>query len=298
MRSFSVFAAIAFRSVSVSPPLPGLRLALAWLTLGLAGCLGGWAQAAVLQLEGPGGSRQIDTETLLRHPAAREIDVPADVAYHRPMRYRAVPLAVVLNGLGLTASETLEAVALDGFVAQLPGALVLRQGPDQPWLAVEPAGAPWPALPGKAAGAGPGPFYIVWPVAEGVRSEQWPYAVARLQVRQAPDQRWPQIAVAPEVPAADARRRGQAVFVAQCFVCHTMNGGGEARLGPDLNLPMSPVEYFQPQALRQLVRNPASVRQWPGQSMPAFTPGMLSERDLDDLVAYLQHMARDRRAVR
>lgn len=275
---------------------PAARRALAVCTLGLACWLAGAAQAAVLHLEGPAGARQVDTETLLRHPEAHDIDVPADVAYHRPTRYRAVPLSAVLNGLGLGAGDVLEAVALDGFIAQLPGALVLRPGRGQAWLAVEPAGAPWPALPGKASG--PGPFYIVWPVADGVLSEQWPYAVARLHVREAPEKRWPRIGVAPEVPSGDARRRGQAIFVAQCFVCHTMNGGGEARLGPDLNLPMSPVEYFQPQALRQLVRNPASVRQWPGQSMPGFAPDRLSDSDLDDLVSYLQHMARERRGAR
>ncbi|CAM3395638.1 c-type cytochrome [Paracidovorax anthurii] len=256
------------------------------------------APAAQLQAEDAAGSaRRYETAALERHPEAREIAVPADVAYQRPMRYRAVPLAVVLEGLGLSARDTLEVVALDGFVAQLPGALVLQRAPrPQPWLAIEPAGAPWPALPGKTGTAGP--FYIVWPDATGVRSEQWPYAVAWLHVRASPEARWPQITVAPQVPASDARRRGQAIFLTQCFVCHAMNGGGEARVGPDLNLPMSPVEYFQPQALRQLIRDPAGVRRWPGQSMPGFGPGQISDAELDDLLAYLRHMAQERRPAR
>ena len=46
------------------------------------------------------------------------------------------------------------------------------------WLAIEPADAPWPPLPGKTASAGP--FYIVWigAAASTIRSEQWPYQVA------------------------------------------------------------------------------------------------------------------------
>ncbi len=271
-----------------------------WRAVAALACLWAWAgaPAATLELEGPRGRQQLDGEALARHAQARDIEVPQDVSYQRPMRYRAVPLAVVLRELGLTPQDTLEVAATDGFVAQLPGALALQQGPGraQAWLAIEPSGAPWPPLPGKGQSAGP--FYVVWPVATGVSSEQWPYAVARLAVREAPERRWPQIAVAQRLPANDPARRGQAVFITQCMVCHTMNGGGGAAMGPDLNRPMNPVEYFQPQALRRLIRNPASVRHWPAQAMPAFAPEQLGDAALDDLIAYLGHMARERREAR
>ena len=188
------------------PPTPRRPRAAARLRrsvrAGLTVLLAGWGSlvlAASLTLDGAHGLRQLDGAALASHPKAQDIEVPGDVAYRRTMLYRAVPLAVVLNELGLGPSDTLEAVATDGFVAQLPGTLVLAQSPGQPqpWLAIEPDGAPWPALPGKAASAGP--FYIVWPQNAGVRSEQWPYAVARLNVRAAPDKRWPQIAVAAQV---------------------------------------------------------------------------------------------------
>lgn len=283
-------------------PLPSLsRWSRAWRALGAAlACAGALAaaQAATLELEGPRGRQQLDGAALAAHAQARDIDVPQDVAYQRAMRYRAVPLAVVLRELGLAPQDTLEVAATDGFVAQLPGALALQQGAGQaqPWLAIELPGAPWPPLPGKAQGAGP--FYIVWPVATGVGSEQWPYAIARLAVREAPERRWPQIAVAPRLSAQDPARRGQAVFITQCLTCHTMNGAGGATLGPDLNRPMNPVDYLQPQALRRLIRNPASVRHWPAQTMPAFGPEQLDDAALDDLIAYLGHMARERRGAR
>ena len=286
------------------PPTPRRPRAAARLRrsvrAGLTVLLAGWGSlvlAASLTLDGAHGLRQLDGAALASHPKAQDIEVPGDVAYRRTMLYRAVPLAVVLNELGLGPSDTLEAVATDGFIAQLPGALVLAQEPGQPqpWLAIEIDSAPWPALPGKVASAGP--FYIVWPQSVGVRSEQWPFAVVRLNVRAAPDKRWPQIAVSAQVPAGDRLRRGQSLFVVQCMVCHRMNGGGDAQVGPDLNLPMNPTEYFQPHALRQLVRNPSSLRNWPTQLMPGFGPAQISDAELDDLLAYLAHMAQQRKVA-
>lgn len=60
---------------------------------------------------------------------------------------------------------------------------------------------------------------------------------------------------------------------------------------------MNPVDYFQPAALRRYIRNPASVRDWPGRVMPAFPPDQLSDRELEQIVAYLAYMAR-RKAAR
>ena len=65
-------------------------------------------------------------------------------------------------------------------------------------------------------------------------------------------------------------------------------------MGPDLNRPMNPTEYFQLAALRRYIRNPASVRTWPDQKMPGFGPDRLSEAELDAVIAYLEHMAAQR----
>ena len=87
----------------------------------------------------------------------------------------------------------IEAVALDGFAAQLPLDLITNTDPAKAvaWLAVEPADQPWPPLPGKTASAGP--FYILWTGASAatVRNEQWPYQVARLASQPSPAARWP-----------------------------------------------------------------------------------------------------------
>lgn len=259
-----------------------------WVLGGLLAWSGWQAQAAELSLNGPLGGTTWSSAALSSHPQARDVEL-MDSSYKTRMRYRAVPLALLAHSLGLTAADTLEVVATDGFVAQLPGALALQTGPAQAWLAIEPEGQPWPALPKKTQSAGP--FYVVWLPDTGVRSEQWPYNVAKLNVRETPEKRWPQIQVDGQLPAQDPARRGQALYITQCLVCHTMNRGGAGTMGPDLNLPMNPVNYFQSAALRQLIRNPASVRQWPTSSMPGFDTKQLSEQDLDDLLAYLAHMA-------
>ncbi len=97
--------------------------------------------------------------------------------------------------------------------------------------------------------------------------------------------------MAESLGADDPARRGQQLFVDNCFVCHKMNGAGEATVGPDLNLPMNPTEYFQPAILPRYLRDPSSVRAWGDQQMPGFAPDVLSDQDLDAIVAYLGHMA-------
>ena len=57
---------------------------------------------------------------------------------------------------------------------------------------------------------------------------------------------------------------------------------------------MSPTEYFQGRALKEYIRDPASVRDWPDRKMPAFDPAILSDVDIDLIVSYLQHKAETR----
>jgi mono/diheme cytochrome c family protein len=230
----------------------------------------------------------ITRPALLGHPAARDVEIAADAAYRRSMRYRAVPLAALFAGFTIPAGATLEGKATDGFVAQIP----LKPAFAEALIAIEPANSPWPSLPGKSVSAGP--FYLIWlnEKPQGIGPEQWPYQLASLAIVQPPAARWPQIAVAAALPSTAPARLGQEVFVKHCFACHQINGGGEATVGPDLNLPMNPTEYFQPQALRRYLRDPASVRSWPEQKMPPISREQMSDAELEQVIAYLQHMAR------
>lgn len=247
------------------------------------------AGAAELKIDLGHGARTLESAQLAGRKDARAIDVSQDVAYHKPMRYRAVPLKALLAGA--TPGDHLQFVANDGFAAEIPAALILDGHGAEAWLAVEDPGQPWPALPGKTQSAGP--FYVVWtrPEAGGVNPEQWPYQLAAIRKMDEVATRFPAMAPDPALPAGSPERRGFEVFQRICLACHTLNGQGDAKLGPDLNLPYNPTEYLRADLLRAYVRDPQSLRHWPQAKMPGFDPKVLSDADLDALLAYLRHMA-------
>jgi len=250
------------------------------LTVNVAGRMATYAPAALLGL-----------------PNAATITIPQDVAYKRAMSYRAVPMAALLAGVA--ADQSIRFIASDGFVATLFAAPLLARGDGAvAYLAVETPDVPWPPLKaGEAATAGP--FYLVWahPERSGIVPEQWPYQIARIESVAPLSKRYPALAPAPSLSARDPAWRGFAVFETHCVTCHTLNLGGDASLGPDLNVPYNPTEYMRVDALRRLIRDPQSLRRWPRAKMPAFTPGVLSDRELNDLLAYLRYMADRKVAV-
>lgn len=233
--------------------------------------------AAQLHLELGASARQWSSAELLGHPQARDISVEQDVSYKRPMHYRAVPLAMLLEGV--SPDDHLQAVALDGFAAEMPAAPLLQQGPAQAWLAVEDPEKPWPAL-GKGKPSA-GPFYLVWtqPQASGIRPEQWPFQISTLRKLATVETRFPALQPDPKLPTDSPVRQGFALFQQNCMACHRLNGAGDAQMGPDLNVPHNPTEYFQPGYLRTLIRNPQSLRQWPQAKMPGFDESVLSEQE-------------------
>lgn len=251
----------------------------------------------VLVIDHGGRRVEFDKAALLAHPAARDIDVPNDMEYRRPMRYRAVALSDLLSAAGFKPGDQVRFAALDGYSVNMPAALLLGgPGAAEAWLAVEPDDAPWPPLR-KTPALTAGPVYLVWlnPERSGVTGHQWTYQIARIDSVAPIEARYPMIVPAATLPAGSPVRRGFAVFKQHCMACHTINGGGDGKVGPDLNLPANPTAYFQPGYLRGLIRDPKSVRSWPTSLMPASAPDMLSDADLDALIAYLLHMDQERR---
>jgi mono/diheme cytochrome c family protein len=253
----------------------------------LAVCGPARAAEPALELNFHHQQQRITRAQLLQRAELRTIAIPADSAYKRAMTYRALPLLSILPDLH--GVDTVQFKAEDGFVANIPAQRL--SGGAQPWLAIEPPDAPWP--PVKAGGRSAGPFYLVWlaPEKSGITPELWPYQLAAIGEITPLQSRYPQILPAPSVPAASAIYRGMQVYVTNCAVCHQINGGGDASLGPDLNLPFSPTEYFQPAFLRRYIRNPAAVRHWPHMTMPSFPATVISDTQLDELIAYLRHMS-------
>jgi mono/diheme cytochrome c family protein len=246
--------------------------------------------AANLMIDTGHGARTWTTAQLLARPDLQNVTIPIDVAFQRTMHYRAVPLRALLAGL--QPGDPLQFVASDGFSVDIPAATLLNQEGAQAWLAIEDPKQPWPPLPDKKGDAGP--FYVVWtrPAAAGISTEQWPYQLVRIERTQDAATRFPATAIVASVPADSEIRRGYAVFQRTCFACHTLNGQGDAHMGPDLNIPHNPTDYLSDDMLRAFIRNPQSLRQWPEGKMVGFpTQDALSDADLDAVIAYLHYMA-------
>jgi mono/diheme cytochrome c family protein len=245
--------------------------------------------AAQLQIERSGQTQTLSSAQLLADPHTQSIAISRDLSYQRPMQYRAIAINQLLPGL--TGDDHLQMIASDGFAAELPAALLLNKQGSQAWLAIEDPQQPWPGLGKHAEKASAGPFYLVWqnPEAAHIGPEQWPFRVVSIRQLAPIAQRFKQLLPAPEASAEI--QAGFAHFSKNCLACHRLNGAGDAQLGPDLNIPYNPTEYFSGDFLRRYIRDPQSLRRWPQAKMPAISAEVLSDQQLREVIAYLRHMA-------
>lgn len=173
-------------------------------------------------------------------------------------------------------------VALDGYASMSSAAKLAEDGG---WLAFEDVDTPgWEPIGRKSAN--PGPFYLVWAGDKQSRVNEypWPYQIATINlVRFA--ERFPEV-----VPAGakegSPETRGFAIFKGQCLRCHAINTQG-GKIGPDLNAPRSVTSYRTKAWIKSYVRQPSKYRYT---EMPDH--GHLSDRDLEDLYAYLRLKAK------
>jgi len=253
------------------------------------------AQAQSLKIADRQTARTVTAQQLLSDPATRDVTIAKDPVLGKTMRYRAIPAPELLKGLSLSSEDYVEFTATDKFSIGVPVRLLQPKGTDgpKPFLAIETPEAKWPAIPdhGKET---PAPFFLIWQDAKPgeISSEYWVYKLASLTVTDSPFKRWPALNVAEDLPSTHPARRGLDRYVALCISCHRFNGAGEGEMGPDLGRPMNPVDYFQPQAFRKFLRSSKSVRDWPERKMPSFVEDVLSNEDMEALIAWLTYKAR------
>jgi mono/diheme cytochrome c family protein len=130
----------------------------------------------------------------------------------------------------------------------------------------------------------PGPYYLVWtgPGQQDPHRYPWPYQLAVVDRAEFASE-YPHLQPAPAGPETPAWR-GYATFRRECVSCHSVNGEG-GKIGPDLNIPMSIVEYRPAEQIKAYIRDPAAFRRT---SMPSHPH--LDDRDLDDLLEYFDAM--------
>ncbi|PTR10576.1 cytochrome c [Nitrosospira sp. Nsp5] len=140
-----------------------------------------------------------------------------------------------------------------------------------------------------------GPLYLIW---DNINSKvllesgasDMPYQIKSVEIKfVAP---FPNIA--PPANASAEVQRGFAHFRKYCMACHTINGEGGGK-APELNYPVSVVEYIKPEYLKRWIENPQTIRYnttMPGLAKEIPDRGKITE----ELILYLKVMSITKRA--
>jgi len=251
------------------------------------------AATATLEIVSDGQRLTFSQAQLLSRRDIQTLAIADSVYKHQFTRFKAIPISSLFKGLTIPALAVVQCNGADGFSAILEQTRLLSTDPkaSKAYLAIEDPKRPWPLLAGRTISAGP--FYLVWtdPEISRVGREEWPYQIASFHILSDPRAVFPKAYPAQNVPLNV--QSGFRSFQKNCFACHKMNGDGAGSIGPDLNLPMNPTEYFESKTLARLIRNPASVRTWSGMIMRGFSEGAIPDAELADLIAYLRYMSKN-----
>ncbi|NCN27046.1 cytochrome c [bacterium] len=252
-----------------------------------------FSQESSLLIQGEKKALKLSLTELLKK--AKKITISKDPVYGKKMHYLAVSMKSLLKDFSLSDEAFVEISALDGFTSVASVSRLLRHKKAESFLAIESPKDPWPTLEKKNGSAGP--FYVVWVESKGadITSEEWPFQVSTIKIISALSEKYPKVYPAGSFSTSHPVRRGLKVFLQNCFPCHTMNKQGSSDMGPDLNLPYNPIEYFKERYFWKLIRNPQNLRHWPKSQMPSFSSDVLKDGEVKDLIAYLKHMSRNKR---
>jgi len=208
-----------------------------------------------------------------------------DPYYNKPKSFRALPLQKVLERGFAGTNIVLEAQhfvlrASDGYTVPLDGKRLLENGGH---LAIDDTDVHDGWQPIGPQQVSPGPFYLVWSRDDQVdlNTHPRPWQLTTIEVSRF-ENSFPKV-----VPtgAAEAAQRGFAIFREQCIRCHSINQQG-GKVGPELNVPQSVVEYRPAAQLRDYIRDPSRFRYGNMPSNPH-----LKDVNLDDLLAYFTAMS-------
>ena len=208
-----------------------------------------------------------------------------DPYYNKKKTYRALPLRAVLErGLaGATSHVEAEDYVLrarDGYAVPISGTRLLEPGA---YIAIADVDVPaWEPIGPQQAN--PAPFYVVWrgETQQSLETHPRPWQLASIEIARF-EATFPHTVPPGEAPGSPAMR-GFATFRAQCIHCHAVNREG-GRVGPELNVPQSIVEYRPVEQIRAYIKNPLTFRYG---NMPAHPN--LGDAELGELIAYFAAM--------
>jgi mono/diheme cytochrome c family protein len=224
-------------------------------------------------------------------PALQQLAPTTDVVgldpyYQHQKHFRALPLEPLLVGgfaeeLAALQKRDFLLRARDGYAVPMSGATLLTGGAHLAFADAEITD--WEPIGPRRAN--PGPFYLVWsrPEQGCLTTHPRPWQLASIEIVEAATlytHATPR-GVSTESPAG----RGASLFRGHCISCHAINRDG-GRVGPDLNVPQSIVEYRPRAQILAYIRDPRSFRYG---NMPAHPE--LTDAQLADLMEYFVVMS-------
>lgn len=210
------------------------------------------------------------------------------------MNYTAIKLCDLLKPYSIKSKYMLEFIAADHFSVLIPASKVMtcNNKSSIAYLAIEPKNK-WPLLKNNT-GTTAGPFDVIWvnPEKSYISDEYWAWSVVKIKIHESLDKKI--FSTAPNVQDMKIRN-GYDIYISHCAGCHSINHIGKGVIGPDLNIPMNPVEYYpDDQLLKKFIRDPQSVRVIKNDRMSGSNKPFLSDEDLDNLILYFHYMAKNK----
>ncbi len=233
--------------------------------------------------KGDKGSTDLSFDQLAKAIPA-EMVKQYDPYYAREKTYRAWPVSKVLElgfeGVADLPKQHFILRAKDGFTVPLEGSKLLEPGG---YIAFEDSEVPgWEPIGQQRAN--PAPFYLVWANNNqtDLEGHPRPYQLAAIEIARFEDV-FPRTVPKGKAPG-DLASAGFMLFRQQCILCHAINRQG-GRVGPELNVPQSIVEYRPADQIKAYIKNPLTFRYSTMPPHPAMT-----DAELDALIAYFSAM--------